>query len=235
MAENYFEYIKERYGSAVIKNVCKKYPVMGKLAASANTEWENYSDVLKDSELLYSIADIFRSKELLGYQKPSKDYERLYDRCETVQKSIRRIFRENGKLDYDQLFDSIVDLCWLIASFENSSSDPREDIILLSNMGDIPKCFANYMDWEYERAIEYHNRSVYIQEAIDYKKEKSIITRLQKEIYKESWQYIREGWTKRDLEQELWDCRNICSRHLTRYYCFTVTMALAEKIRRTCR
>lgn len=234
MAENYFEFLKENCGAAVIKNVCIRYPVVKKLEDSLKSEWGCYPELLSDADLLYDIAEVFRSSELVDFRSISTDFQKVYARCDAEQRSMRKSFRENSSLEYSKLFDILTEVCWLISSVEKCMSDRRKTLCLIRDFKEIAPIMKEYLEKMYNRAIENHDEYVYINDALEYKND-SIILKFSKSHYERTWQYIKEGWSIQELERELVWRKDQCLKLLRQYYCFTMTLAMAERTRRISR
>ena len=232
MPETYFEYTLSKCISHLTKNVCARYSSLVKLRNSPEKEWSEYTSITKDHELMYAVDDLFRFDEITKERDVAGDSSVLYGRCESNYYALRRAWRNRDGIDYELLFDILVELCWLLASAYNSKQKNDRYIVLLSDQNQIAESVKNYLATRYDEAIKEHKESIYIAEAIRHKKEHTWIPSFYDSQYPQSDCYIREGWTLNDLENARLRYKSDCSHHLALYYGLTATAVLAYNYRR---
>ena len=154
----------------------------------------------------------------------------IYTRCKESLDDIRTNWRNRKVLDYDALFNVLVDLCWLLASNSFSERNRHSNVALLSNHDQINKSLSSYLDALYNAAINEHNESVYVSEGINAKNEHPIIPTLYDNCYEESMRYIRSDSTRSELQDLKGQYEHWCNYHLSLYYGLTATAALADQI-----
>lgn len=232
MSDTYFEYTLLQCRSQKISNVCSRFSIRKRLLDSISEEWGGYNRIIRDYELMDAVDDIFRFGEITKGCGANEDFSNLYSRCESDYYALRRAWKNREGLDYDRLFDALVELCWLIASAYNSNQSNNRYIVLLDNRKQIVESVKLYLDDLYANAIQDHNESVYIAEAIRHKKEHTLAPSFFDSQYPQSDWYIREGWTTKALEYEQQNFKTRCSLQLAQYYGLTATAALADNIGR---
>lgn len=232
MADSYFEYTLSKCKSSVIKTVCARYQLKQWLQKSVKEEWSNYGEITNDSELIYEVAELFRRGELLRCCDVNGDSRIIYDRCISSILDIRINWRNGNGLDYDNLFDALADVCWMVASVYASERGRKENVILLCNQKQINESLRDYLEFLYDAAIHEHNESVYIGEGIQAKNEHPFLRYKYEYKYAESLRYINSDLTIQELENRKQLQKGFCSRHLTLYYGLTATAALADNIRK---
>ena len=232
MADSYFEYTLSKCKSSVIKTICARYQLKQQLQKSVNDEWSYYDGITNDSELLYEVAELFRQGELLRYCDVKGDSSIVYDRCISSIRNIR-IARHNGySLDYDNLFDALADVCWVVASVYASERGRKGNVILLCNQKQINESLREYLESLYDSALHEHYESFYIGEGIQAKNDHPILRHRYEYKYEESLRYIHSNLTIQELKDRKQQQKGFCSRHLTLYYGLTATAALADNIRK---
>lgn len=232
MTNTYFEYALSNCRSNVIKNVCEHYTLKNKLLESVDKEWNMYFGITSDRSVLHSIQSLFGHEGYLYREFYSGDSKHLYNRCLSVYSDIMKTWKENKIIEYERLFDSLVDICWLIASIYNSENKNARGVILLSNHNTIRESMKLFLKQVYIDAINNHKECSYISEGIKAKRQHIILPWLYDNEYEESMYYIKSNMTPRELEQHMHDYAFNCTTSLSIYYSLTATVALAENIRR---
>ena len=232
MINSYFEYALINCRTHVITSVCERYQLKEKLIESVNKEWGEYKGITYDRNMLLSIQSLFEPEGVLDEGCYSGDSLILFDRCVSVYSSIRESLRKDKLVDYDSLFNSLVDICWLVASVYNSNMKNDKYVILLSNQKDIRDSAKSFLESVYVKAIQNHNEMVYITEAINAKKEHPLFTGLYDNQFEESEYYIQSNMTQKELLHIKNMHKSDCRTNLSMYYCLTATAVLAENIRR---
>ena len=132
MAGTYFDYVLSKCRSQGIKRVCERYTIRAHLQKSVTETWNDHPSILKDGDLLYALRDLFQDREMLQVCDVAGDSMILYTRCKKSLDGIRTSWRNREGLDYDALFNVLVDLCWLLASKAFSERNGYRTVTLLS-------------------------------------------------------------------------------------------------------
>ena len=232
MTNTYFEYALSNCKSQVIKRVCERYSTKGKLIESVENEWGDYRRIISDRAVLQAIQTLFGSRGILDESFYSADSLVLYERCASVYSEIMCSWRKENAIEYERLFNSLIDICWLIASTYSSNTRKERYVILLSDQNIIHDSIRSFLESVYETAISDHNEGVYISEGINAKKEHLFFPWLYDNRFDQSMYYIRSDMTSRDLQYRKDEYVMDCRTRLSIYYSLTATAALAENIRR---
>lgn len=232
MGETYFEYALSKNKKHTIKNVCKRYQLPIQLKRSMGEDWKNYENITNDSDLIYAISDSLRSWNIIKQCDFAGDSLDLYNRCLNSFGEIKRNWYSRKQLDYDRLFDVLVDICWLFASIRHSERENERYVKLLSNIDQICDSIKEYLEDQYEMAIQYHNESVFIGEGIAAKREHMIFPGLYEYQYEQSRKYIHSSDTVDGLIGLKEDNQYLCQKCLTVYYELTITCGLAYAVLR---
>ena len=232
MVDTYFDYVLSKCRSQVIKKICERYQLRAHLQKSITETWSDYPSIITDGELLHTFRELFRNREMFQICDVAGDALTIYDRCNEALERIRTGWRNRAGLNYDSLFNTLVDLCWLLASNEYSERSNYRSIELLSNPKQINTSIRSYLESIYIAAIKEHNESVYIGEGINAKNEHPFIPVLYDNRYQESMCYIRSDSKLSELQDIKNQYEYWCNYHLTLYYNLTATAALADNIMR---
>ena len=232
MADTYFEYTLSKCRSSLISTICTRFQTKQKLLKSLEEEWKGYTGLTSNSTLVRTINEVLRNENFIRFQDVLGDSKIIYDRCEESFRLIRDNWRKGNRLDYDRLFDTLVDFCWLAASGEHCRQSHDRTIILLYQQTEIRDSLREYLDSLYTAAIEFHNDSVYMVEGRNAKIEHPWVPSRYNNKYPESSRYINSQWTVDQLLDMQQQCKDKCSGYLTTYYVLTATAALANNIRR---
>lgn len=232
MADTYFNYTLSNCESLIIKNICERFPTIIKLKSSASNDWIEYKEILCDSEIVRAISVFFEQSKEHDIGIYLGDSQIIYNRCNSAFLHLREEWGKGKVLDYDRLFDILVDVNWILASRYDSIQNNQRYVYLLSDQSRMRKAIRLFLDTVYVSAINYHNESIYVTEGIEAKKQHPFIPWLYDNQYNESYKYIRSDITLKELQEGKTFCKNACRNNLTMYYCLTATAALAESIRR---
>lgn len=230
MAKSYFDYALSQYKTQAINKICKRFQTKSGLKKSAIEVWKEYPSITDDSELMHDIS-LFLSRDVVnGASDVMDDSLELYNRCETTFEQMNHSWKTSGYINYDALFDCLVDLCWLLASVSFSNRNHNRDIKLLDNRDQIRDSLCLVLESIYVDAIRNHNESVYISEGIRAKNEHPFMPTLYKNQYPESEAYIRSDYTRSELLDAKREHEYQCNYFLTIYYALTATAAFSDDV-----
>ena len=232
MADTYFDYVLSKCKFQSIDRVCNSFSLRALLQKSVTETWNNYPSIVRDEDLLFALRALFQEQGDFMACNILGDSMIVYNRCKDSLDKIRTTWLRKEGLNYDSLFNALVDLCWLMASKANCERNGYRDVILLSNLDQINESLRSYLDYFYDLAIKAHNETIYISEGINAKTEHPFIPILYNNIHKESLYYICSNCTPLDLQNEKSQYESQCRYHLTLYYGLTATAALADYILR---
>lgn len=232
MADTYFDYVLSKCRSQGIKRVCERYSIRANLQKSVSETWNDHPSIIKDGDLLYALRNLFQDREMFRVCDVTGDSLIIYNRCKDSLNDIRTNWRNRQGLDYDALFNVLVDLCWLLASNAFSECNRYSKVTLLSNHEQINESLRSFLDFLYDAAIKEHNESVYVGEGINAKNEYPFIPALYDNRYEESMRYIRSDSTCSELQDAKGQYEYWCNYHLALYYGLTATAILADQIYR---
>ena len=232
MPDTYFESTLSKCRSIVIKDVCSHYSTRNKLMKSVSEEWGGYSRIDKDYELIDAVDALFKHGELSHFSDFVGDSRIIYSRCRRFISTVREKRLNGESLDYNHLFDGLVNLCWLLSSVYNCKQRFNNSVCLLRDPGQIRESIKTYLDDTRKIAIDEHNETIYITEGINAKKEHPWFPALYDNKYPRSAYYIQSGWTTQDLEDRKRNLKRECSLNLALYYGLTATSALAYNYER---
>ena len=232
MTDTYFDYVLSKCKTQRIRRVCERYSTREQLQKSVTETWNDHSSIIKDGELLFALRDLFQNGKLFRVCNVTGDSLIVFNRCKKSLDDIRTKWCNRGGLDYDALFNMLVELCWLLASNAVSERSGYRNVILLSNHDQLNKSLRSFLDRLYDAALKEYNESVYIGEGISAKSEHPIIPALYDNRYEESMRYIRSDSTRSELQDTKDQYEYWCNYHLALYYGLTATAALADQIYR---
>lgn len=229
MSETYFDYILLKSKKHTIKRVCKRYQLPIQLRRSMEKDWKEYKGITNDIELMSVMSELLRKKNTIEQYAFAHDSLDLYNRCASSFRDIKQKWYGNKKkqLNYNDLFNLFVDVCWLLASIQHSEKEKESRVKLLSNIDEICDSIKDYLEELYEEAIKCHNESVFIGEGIAAKREHKLFRGLYEYQYEQSLNYIHSNYTINDLDNLKEDYEVDCKRHLAVYYNLTITCGLA--------
>ena len=228
MGESYFNYILSKCRKRPIGKVCQRYQLPLHLERSVKADWIKYNGVTDDSELMRAISHLIRKENLVRGCDFAGDSWALYNRCYDSFFDIDQKWKNKHGLNYDDLFDVIVDLCWLLASIQHSEYEGKRYVKLLSNLNQIRDSIKDYLEEHYKMALTSNYDSECMGEAIAAKTEHPFFTFRYDYKYQDSEQYIERGYTKRELEDLKDEAECYCKRCLTIYYELTITCGMAN-------
>ncbi len=232
MTNTYFEYALSSCKSQVIKRFCERYSTKNKLIESVDKEWGEYRWIINDRSVLQAIQTLFGQRGILDESFYLSDSLVLYERCVSTYSEIMSSWRKDNAIEYERLFDSLIDICWLIASTFCSDTRKERYVILLSDQNILQDSIKSFLESVYVTAIRDHNEGVYISEGINAKKEHLFFPWLYDNQYDQSIYYIRSDMTSRDLQYRKDEYVMDCRTSLSIYYSLTATIVLADNIRR---
>jgi len=223
MADTYFDYTLSKCRRQGISNVCEKFSTCNELIDIANSEYIRCKNITADWRLYEALEKCFNNPEIINPQLLGKDALIIYRRCSDS------IFSEN-RLNYDRLFDALVEVNWLLASIYNSENIKLSHVVLLSNPAIINKALKGYLHNVFKDSIQYSLECEYIKEAKQAKKK--ILTGLYPFQYEESKYYVYNNFTMEELDQ-IWGHSKMDSlKKRSLYLGLTATAALADNIQK---
>lgn len=223
MAGTYCEFILLQCKMHTITSVCKVVSTKGALLNISKKEFNGCKNIISDSRLYDSLYDCIRDKNIINPNCLNIDSRIVFDRCSDF--ILSRCID-----DYNKLFDILVEINWLLASYYNSKKNGEKEIILLKNYKTRRECLKEYLWNLYNLSVEDYNECNYIAEALEIKGK--ILSGLHKFKYEESRRYLSQEYDYMYLKELQREYRNISINKRTLFYGLTATAALENDIRR---
>lgn len=222
MANTYFDYVLSQCRTQGISAICEVVSTRKALTDMANSGFNGCKNITADWRLTETVEDCLYNHRKIDPNALSRDALEIYNRCRAISFS--------DGINYDRLFDMLVDFNWLQASIQNAKKEPPRSIELLSDPIRIRCSLKEYLLDVYTGAVQDSNDCVYIDEAIQAKGK--FFTGLFPFKHEESRYYASPDFITSDLRSIQQDRRENSHKGMALFFGLTATAALAENIRR---
>jgi len=180
-------------------------------------------NVTADWRLLKTVSVCLQNQDIINTSQLDADARIIYERC-------REVFLSDSRIGYEECFDHLNELNWLLASIQSAKENNWRHAALLVDPVKINEFIKSYLLELYNSAVRDNNECIYIKEALQARRK--IFSGLYDFKYEESRYYLSQEFLHSDLEQmeSEYKDNSICKMAL--FYGLTATAALAENIRR---
>lgn len=218
----YFDNVASQITSKSISPICQPFSKMVELSKAAQQVYCDCRCITADWRVLEGVLELLRSTVSIYGNRQSDTTSIVYQRCiEKLQQS---------HVEKDDLFDLMVDCCWMVASEEYCRKNRTETLSLLSTPIQIRICLKQALSELYQTALQNGSEYAYIEEAIAARNR--IFTGLYPFKYIGSHKYISRDYTTERLEIMMDNYRNTCVNQMAAFFALTVTGIRAWEIRR---
>ena len=223
----YFNYIYSLCRSHSINNVCQIYRTKEELLSAEQKELKRLT---RDGDLELIITSINNiEEEIEDVAVPlSKDANVVYKRCKTRLRDLKHSIKANGKIDYETMFDVMIDYCWLLASIQSSLEKEYDNIQLLSYLDSVDVFITRYLAEKYQDAQEDKKEISYIKEARRERKHILPTYPTNSNVRK----YMSRSFRHSDLDREEHFYRTSSTEKLLIFYGMTITSIKVAELRR---
>lgn len=223
MSETYFEYTLSQCRTQIIKTVCDVVPTRAALQKKAQEGFNGCRNITADRRLMETVAVCFQNPEIINPDQLDDDCNIVFERC-------RRTVLSGENLEYEKVFDLLVEVNWLLASIQHNKARRTRNIPLLNDPKLIRDCIREHLLGLYNSAIDDYNECIYIDEALQARKK--FFQGLYPFKYEESKRYLSLDILHSELEalRNDYQGNGICKMAL--FFGLTVTAALENEIRR---
>ena len=225
MADTYFDYILSQCQTQRIREICEVFSTCKALVENAKSGFNGCNNITADFRLFETVKRCLNNYGIIDPNVLGRDALEIYNRCRTVAPS-------EGRIDYDRLFDLLVDFNWLQASIQNAKNDSSRFIELLSDPIIIRLALKEYLLDVYNGAVQESNECVYIGEAMQARGR--IFTGFFPFKHEESRNYAFSNISYLELKSMQQRKRENSYERMSLFFGLTATAALAEDIRRGC-
>lgn len=220
MAETYFNYILSQCKLQNLRVVSSLFPTTQSLRDKAGEEFIGCKCIVSDRILLQSLSSFLQIDSFVKLAHYNQDAMIIYTRCKDALLSA-------NSLDYEYLFDRLVDLNWLLASIYRCNSNGQDTVSLLSDSIWLRKALRDYLTQLYNDAIQESKKTIYIQDVLQARKK--IFTGL-KIQYKESHKYL--SFSNMELNDMLNDSKEYGIVEMALFFGLTATSFLSYNIQK---
>ena len=238
MQDSYFYYILSKCQNCDISRICSNYKNREVLLRRVENVLDFFPSALNTVELMDAIADIiiYSGNDLVDFCIPPKilkgDITIIYSRVKTAFNTIEQIRISKQKINYDQLFEILLDLCWLLDSFYIAKKKSNTDAVLIDNIMDVKEATIALLSELYDKANNSSCEIDYINGAIKAIEEYPSRPSRAKFKFSASLEYIQNGWSIEELRDQKNELQILSTKRWALYYALVVTCALALGIRR---
>ena len=226
MADTYFNYVLSQCRIQRINSVCDVVSTRKALEEMANSAYNGCNNITADWRLLETVKICLDNYEIIDPNSLDRDSLDIYNRCRTIAFS-------DGSINYDCLFDMLVEFNWLQASINNAKKEQTKCVELLSDPIMIQYSLKEYLLGVYTVAVQDWNEYVFISEAIQARRK--LFTGIFPFKYEESKYYISPDFSFSELESLQHKRRESSHKRIALFFGLTATAARAEDIiRRLC-
>ena len=224
MRESYVEYILGECKSDRISHYCTAYATADDFIAAAKSGFCGKRYILGQGNIIYALRNYLDERRGTDF---SEDAKKLYNRCVSRTDDMFSLNRERKNVNYDELFELLVDVNWLVASIWTAQKKQRVNILLERNIDAIHTRLRNALENDFrQQAYWYEEQCGYIEES----------GKLRNQLFQgmcsnpEVQQYIPMSADERDkVLRQAKDCSVYA---LALYYALTATLVKSEEIRR---
>lgn len=225
MKENYVEYILADCKGDRISRTCITHAITDAfiMAAKAKFCGQRYI-ILDQGNIIYALRDYLNEQRESAF---SEDAKKLYDRCTSKVDDMFSQKWNRINVSYDELFELLVDINWLVSSIWTAEKKQRVDIPLEKNMEVVHTRLRDALENNFrQQAYRYEEQCGYIEESAKVKNQFFSGLCFDPEVQK----YIPLSTYER--EELLRQLRDLSVQKMTLYYALTATLIKSEKIRR---
>lgn len=228
MQDTYFDHILSRYKGKSIALVSSVFPTKDKLQEAAREEFNGCRNIITDCRLIDAAMLFLKNSDLGDTRSLSVDTKIVFDRCWDRFQQMRESIRAREAVNYDFLFDTMVDCCWLASSMQYSREKNSGRINLLDDPNQIRVFLRLFLKSLHNFAISEMNEWTRISEAMKPKWQIFMGLCPDPEVQK----YLSRDLSHSDLERMLEERKDNSMNKMALFYGLTATSALAENIRR---
>lgn len=223
MRESYVEYILADCKCDRISCVCAAYDSTDDLIMAAKSGIRK-SYILGQGNIVYALRNYLRKQKKIVF---SVDARKLYNRCLSKTDYMYHQNENRTDIDYDELFELLVDINWLVASICTAEGKQSLDVPLERNMAVIYTWLRDALENDFrQQAYWYEEQCCYIEESGKLKNQFFPGLCYSQEIQ----HYIPMNVYER--EDAIKQARNNSVQTMALYYALTATLIKSEKIRR---
>lgn len=223
MRESYVEYILADCKCDRISCVCAAYDSTDDLIMAAKSGIRK-SYILGQGNIVYALRNYLRKQKKIVF---SVDARKLYNRCLSKTDYMYHQNENRTDIDYDELFELLVDINWLVASICTAERKQSLDVPLERNMAVIYTWLRDALENDFrQQAYWYEEQCCYIEESGKLKNQffPGLCSSQEIQHYIPMNVYEREDAIKQ--------ARNNSVQTMALYYALTATLIKSEKIRR---
>lgn len=221
MADTYFDYALSKCRISSISSVCRVYSTLNDLQDGATDGFNGCSNITADRRLLNAVSACV--KNIINPNRLDKDALTLYERCR------ERVFSDD-RMGYDNCFDSLIDLNWLLASIQNADENNQRRVSLLIGSAKVNNYIREHLLNLYNSAVRDNNECVYIKEAMQARRK--FFSGLYDFQFEESKKYLSQEFQYSDLEKIESEFRDESICKMSLFFGLTATAVLEQNIRR---
>ncbi len=222
MRESYVEYILADCKCDRISCVCAAYDSTDDLIMAAKSGIRKIY-ILGQGNIVYALRNYLRKQKKIVF---SVDARKLYNRCLSKTDYMYHQNENRTDIDYDELFELLVDINWLVASICTAERKQSLDVPLERNMAVIYTWLRDALENDFrQQAYWYEEQCGYIETA----------GKLKNQLFpglcfvSDVQQYIQMSADER--KEKLEQARNSSVYALALYYALTATLVKSEEIR----
>lgn len=223
MRESYVEYILADCKGDRISCVCKAYVSTNALITAAKSGIRR-SYILGQGNIVNALRNYLREHAGSDF---SVDAQKLYNRCSIKTDNMYRRNENRTDIDYDELFELLVDINWLVASIWTAEIKQSSDVPLERNMAVIHTLLRDSLENDFrQRAYWYEEQCSCIEESGKLRNQflPGMCSNPEVQHYIQMSTYEREAVLRQT--------RNHSVQALALYYALTATLIKSEEIRR---
>lgn len=225
MRESYVEYILADCKGDRISCVCKAYVSINALITAAKSGIRR-SYILGQGNIVNALRTYLREHAGSDF---SVDAQKLYNRCSIKTDNMYRRNENRTDIDYDELFELLVEINWIVASIWTAEIKQSSYIPLERNMAVIHTRLRDSLENDFrQRAYWYEEQCSCIE--VSGKLRNQFLPGMCSNP--EVQHYIQMSTYER--EAVLRQTRNHSVQVLALYYALTATLIKSEEIRRMC-
>lgn len=229
MKESYVEYIISQCSDLVVASVCSRFKTKEELLKAALKGINGRTYILGQWNILSHSFDIV-DKSYIDVHRLSYDAKKLHRRIHNNFQIMKNEAKNHCYIDKERLFDALVDLNWLIASYyKYDENEHQEQIPLLDNSLQIRDELKNALDdLFYDDALYFIERSQQYESA----------TKIGYQIFNglhpdaEVRELYSQGYTGNDFKERKKQALDCGVKNMALYFALTATLARTEQIRR---
>lgn len=226
----YFDYVLSKCNGGSIADVCSVFLTKNDLQEAAGQEFNGCRYITADGRLLNVVDACLQDSSFVNPSAMDQDSRTIYERCRKGLLQYGNVIQAKATIDYDRLFDVLVDCCWLLASIQFGQEKKEKYVNLLSDPTQISLSICRFLSNIHDSAVQDCNECTYISEAI--KARNRFFTGLYPFKYERSRTYLSREIENSDLRVWLNDYTSSSIDKMRLFYGLTATSVLAEEIRR---